>query len=649
MFDTVTIGTVLGGRTGRVDYSPSQAMAMVGRHSLVANCIGQWVKSYPSAPLVQRAKDGSAVYDDRLSLVLTSGLGLGEYDLKRLSMTFRLLTGAAALVALRNDRGLVSGLGLTHRHAMRLIKSTQGHFWEVRTGSGATATYDVADVLVLPWLVPDPQSPIFGVSPMALAYVGATSHEEAGLFVRKFLRNSAIPGAIVSTSESFGDTEEAKRATEEAFERKFTGDNNFKTAFIEGDIKIQHLGHGLKDINIDAVVMASEVDVCAAFMVPPALIDTLIGLKSGKYDTDATAYKKFVQGTVASLWQSDEQAISEWLVKLGVLLPGESVSFDTSNVRAMQEDEDKRASRIAMLYTQGVITREVAQSELGYEDLVGTYIYDAMRHDQAVQKRVKAYGDDSEQERESYAMWKSLDDYIDPLRSALERSLAMAFDELAGELHQTKGLRRKRATLDDLTTEEIKRRLLFASAEAREELVSALIQRAVTDSKFGDVPDSWLTEARRKAAEESASAITFSSETIAEEVREIIRANPTATAVELLDKLGGHIADIGASKAATIATTTATATNSESQNQVWRAINARRTDGRMIKPKWMSQRDGNVRDSHRAADGQLQDDEGYYTVGSDRMRGPGQGGSAKETANCRCVQVPVITRIDQDE
>jgi HK97 family phage portal protein len=61
--------------------------------------------------------------------------------------------------------------------------------------------------------------------------------------------------------------------------------------------------------------------------------------------------------------------------------------------------------------------------------------------------------------------------------------------------------------------------------------------------------------------------------------------------------------------------------------------------------EWLSRRDGKVRDTHRAADGQVVRANGTFQVGNARLRYPGDPytGDADEVAGCRCTHVPRMT------
>ena len=57
---------------------------------------------------------------------------------------------------------------------------------------------------------------------------------------------------------------------------------------------------------------------------------------------------------------------------------------------------------------------------------------------------------------------------------------------------------------------------------------------------------------------------------------------------------------------------------------------------------WRTVGDERVRDTHAAANGQIVEREENFIVGGVSMRGPGQGGVAREVVNCRCIVLAVF-------
>ncbi len=89
-----------------------------------------------------------------------------------------------------------------------------------------------------------------------------------------------------------------------------------------------------------------------------------------------------------------------------------------------------------------------------------------------------------------------------------------------------------------------------------------------------------------------------------------------------------HFSTIKNSRVNLIARTVTTSTSGQTQTKIAEVTNKN--------VKWISQRDGSVRETHYAADGTLPDDNGYFNIGGDSMQHPGGGSVAAENCNCRC-------------
>ena len=89
-----------------------------------------------------------------------------------------------------------------------------------------------------------------------------------------------------------------------------------------------------------------------------------------------------------------------------------------------------------------------------------------------------------------------------------------------------------------------------------------------------------------------------------------------------------HFSTMKNSRVNLIARTVTTSTSGQTQNKIAEVTNKN--------VKWISQRDGSVRETHYAADGTLPDDNGYFNIGGDSMQHPGGGSVAAENCNCRC-------------
>lgn len=64
--------------------------------------------------------------------------------------------------------------------------------------------------------------------------------------------------------------------------------------------------------------------------------------------------------------------------------------------------------------------------------------------------------------------------------------------------------------------------------------------------------------------------------------------------------------------------------------------------GMNVRRKWLATLDGRTRDSHAALDGKYADKDGYFHIGDDKGRYPGNFSQAKNVIHCRCTVIDVV-------
>lgn len=173
--------------------------------------------------------------------------------------------------------------------------------------------------------------------------------------------------------------------------------------------------------------------------------------------------------------------------------------------------------------------------------------------------------------------------------------------------------------------------------QATGETLTALQKAALLESlkSIGENMDSLpsnFSDVLKTELRNSTEKITESIGTIRKEVQEILGNNTDASASELRELLTKKFDTLKQSRAETIARTSANHTTNAAQSKTW--------DNYGYDITWLCQRDGDVRDSHLAADGQKRGEDGMFQVGADSMPYPCAGSIAAENVNCRCMQFP---------
>lgn len=637
---------VIGGDSRPLDYTPARAAAEANKQAVVASCISAWLREYPQPAFVVMDADGQPDYEH---IAMTTVLArpnewMGQSEFKTLAMFYRLLTGTAYIHKVRNRHGIPIALDLYHAGNMRPVSTRDRRIDHYALSMGLTsAKIPVEDVIRLPWFVRSVDNPVIGVSPLRLCFNDIATYSEVGDFVYSFLKKGGVPGTIVTVEDGFTGSDDQVRQDKRDFEEKFSGPNRFSVAWLTGKTTVQSFAHGLKDINTGDLRDTPEANICAAFSVPPELIGVSVGLKSSTYSNKAEARRAFTQSVLASVWASDAEAIgSSLMADFGN--PDYTIQYDTSDVPAMQEDAKAVSERARAEFNDNLITRDEARAMLRRDpvDNGAAVFASTLREPKPIGKRMKAIGDDTDEERKNVALFKRAVKNIDDSAETLEAIISGKLTDLHRSLRSELGSKSaKRGVPQSITMDALRKLFIEGTKRDREEMVKKMVDEAASMADFDplDIAD-WLKGALKEGYGVSSEKVEESLATIRDEVLETINGK---TGQELADALESLFTK-QLNRAATIARANATSSNSASAERAWSEINSRRTDGRIIGKRWLSERDGDVRESHHEADGQEVEVGKDFVVGRDRMKGPGLGQVAEENIGCRCVPIPVTRK-----
>lgn len=227
-------------------------------------------------------------------------------------------------------------------------------------------------------------------------------------------------------------------------------------------------------------------------------------------------------------------------------------------------------------------------------------------------------------------MWRKLDAGAMKFNGEVQRTVEKVIADGLSKKVLAKVKRKKRAGVEDdlFDSEEWSNKLIEALRKSAHEYASSLGTMTLADLGE-DVPDDF-SDLMKTAVEESTDKIKSVAGTIKDEIKAAMQNDKYAEASKLTSKIEEIFSryKVGGSSASLIAETTATATTGSAQSHTAKAVGAKKS--------WLSSRDGHVRTAHSKADGQKADDEGYFTVGGERMQYPAGGSIAANNCRCRC-------------
>lgn len=202
----------------------------------------------------------------------------------------------------------------------------------------------------------DPDDARYGLSPLRPALREIFTDNEAAAWTANLLRNSGVPPVLISPKPNgmaIPDVQETKRA----FLSKTTGDARGEPLVMEFPVDVQQMGIDPASLDLKAARRVPEERISGLLNLPAIVAKLGAGLDSSTYNNTEQAREEAYEGNIVP-------TLLEWADTLTVQLlpdfpttPEEEVGFDFKQVRVLQDDENRKASRWAVLYNSGIAKR----------------------------------------------------------------------------------------------------------------------------------------------------------------------------------------------------------------------------------------------------------------------------------------------------
>jgi len=223
----------------------------------------------------------------------------------------------------------------------------------------------------------DPKDMRLGLSNLRPLLREIFTDDQAAHFTASVLRNMGFAGVVIQPEEE-GDRLSPKAAQrfKRYFARMFRGDNLGEALVTSARIRIGAQEIDLAKLDLGALRDIPEERVTAVTGVPAAVVGFGTGLQQTKVGATLEELRKLAYNNAIIPMQADIcEELTRKLLPEFEPKPGYAVAFDNRDVQALQEDETKRATRYAQLYTAGVITRAAALRALGEEATPADEVY----------------------------------------------------------------------------------------------------------------------------------------------------------------------------------------------------------------------------------------------------------------------------------
>ncbi|MEO1488850.1 MAG: phage portal protein [Pseudomonadota bacterium] len=194
---------------------------------------------------------------------------------------------------------------------------------------------------------------------------------ESSNFIAALLRNSGVPGVIISPKGGAMPNPDDVKATERWFDQKFTGDGRGQVAVMGSSTEVSAFGFNPEQMNLSHGSDRAEERMCACLGIPAAVVGFGAGLQSTKVGATMEEMRKLAwhNGVLPIGRMLADELQRSLLPDFGPVGPRQrqELYWNTDDVLALQEDENKQIDRKLKELQAGAITLYDYLTETGRE------------------------------------------------------------------------------------------------------------------------------------------------------------------------------------------------------------------------------------------------------------------------------------------
>lgn len=210
-----------------------------------------------------------------------------------------------------------------------------------------------------------------GLSPLKRAVREVSSDNEATAFADALLKNFAVPGLVVMPDKDSNLTEETAVLMKERIAATFGSDSRGRVGVLTAGAKMEQFGFSPEQMDLKGLHRLPEERIAAVLRVPPMIAGLGAGLERSTYSNYKEAREMFTEQTILPLYASDSGVLNMQLVPDFRTDRSVFVAFDTSQLRALQEDVDAKFARYDLAVRGRWITPNEARAAIGLPPLPG--------------------------------------------------------------------------------------------------------------------------------------------------------------------------------------------------------------------------------------------------------------------------------------
>jgi HK97 family phage portal protein len=355
--------------------------------SSVVTAPAMWIgRALPEAELKVKRKDakGNETEADNhpmLALIQTPNPFYGDIALWMATIVSFVITGNAYWLIMRNSYGQPAELWFVPSWNIEPCWPQDGsefiRHYHYRPGGSSGETFHIRpeDVVHFRHGI-NPRNLRMGLSPLEGVIREIFIDLESSNFVASLLRNMGVPGVVISPKAGAMPAPEDVQATKTWFAQAFGGDNRGGPLVMGAPTDVQAYGFNPQQMNMSEGRDVAEERVCACLGIPAAIVGFGAGLQSTKVGATMEELRKLAWNNgVLPIGRMLADELKRSLLSQFAGSQGLHVCWDTDDVPALQEDEDKRSDRAIKQFKEGLISHHQALRIVGEEPLATADFY----------------------------------------------------------------------------------------------------------------------------------------------------------------------------------------------------------------------------------------------------------------------------------
>ncbi|MBN9503994.1 MAG: hypothetical protein BGO01_03700 [Armatimonadetes bacterium 55-13] len=232
------------------------------------------------------------------------------------------------------------------------------------TGGAVPKEFAVADIVHIKDSI-DPSNPRVGLSPARAVMRELLTDTEAARYSQLMLARTGQTVAIsVKDADAIVDPDSAD-VLKQKFKDSTTEEGRGEPIVMSLPVDITAIGINPKDMLLGEMVSIVEQRICAVVGVSPLVLGLASGNKVSTFANYEQAREAAVENYLLPMMSMIADALNRQLLP-DIDKSGVRFRWDTTDMRALQEDEDALHTRVQSDYQSGLITLGEGRGELGY-------------------------------------------------------------------------------------------------------------------------------------------------------------------------------------------------------------------------------------------------------------------------------------------